>query len=111
MGNSYYPESSMDRQLIEFDTASTGQGGTGASLKCVPYWQNRFYGILWNQFLAHLRFKKGFKSGSVFRIVLDGCDFTLPPTNQDVKRAVGDNPALKASGNCKLASELDAVMR
>ncbi|KFY47201.1 hypothetical protein V494_00110 [Pseudogymnoascus sp. VKM F-4513 (FW-928)] len=84
--------------------ASTGQGGKGSSTKCVPFWQNRFFGILWGQRLSHMRQNMGFVGGGVFRIVLDGCDITVPPKNAPVKRAPASNPILQMDGNLTMLS-------
>ncbi|KAH9206682.1 hypothetical protein DL95DRAFT_469383 [Leptodontidium sp. 2 PMI_412] len=86
----------------EFPMATTGQGGTGASIKCVPDWQNSLYGIIWSSFLNTQR-AKGFKSGDTFRIVLDGCDFTIPPTKMKSKRAAS-SPILKTNRNLTILS-------
>ncbi|KFY16099.1 hypothetical protein V492_01565 [Pseudogymnoascus sp. VKM F-4246] len=84
--------------------ASTGQGGKGSSTKCVPFWQNRFFGILWGQRLSHMRQNMGFVGGGVFRIVLDGCDITVPPKNAPVKRAPASNPILQMDGDLTMLS-------
>lgn len=49
-----------------------------------------------------MRKNMGFVGGGVFRIVLDGCDITVPPTNVPVKRAPVSNPILKMNGNREL---------
>ena len=78
--------------------ASTGQGGKGAVIRCVPEWLNGFYGYLWNIFRIDQVKNHGFVKDSMFRIILDDCDHTVAKRDLTDKRQA-KSPLLSSHGN------------
>ena len=96
MGN-VYRRSGHDFNWLS-SSASTDEGGKGASIRCVPDWLNGFYGYLWNTFRGEQVSTNNFVKGSKFRITLEGCDFG----GRSKKSKRQENSlVLNRNGNCE----------
>ncbi|CAG8723530.1 1539_t:CDS:2, partial [Acaulospora colombiana] len=63
------------QQCDEYPFASTREGGSGAYIGCVPWWQNQWQGIYFSSWLSSV----GLRNGDRFRVVLQGIDCTTVP--------------------------------
>ncbi|PVF94413.1 hypothetical protein CPB86DRAFT_45442, partial [Serendipita vermifera] len=63
------------QECDEYPFASTKEGGSGAHIGCVPWWQNSWQGIYFSSWISSV----GLRNGDRFRVVLEGIDCSTVP--------------------------------
>lgn len=88
----------------EFPFASSVEGGSGASIMCVPSWQNDWQGTYYSSWLSEVLGNGKLVRGGKFRVVLKNIDCSKYVRRRMEKRA-GDSGVLQQNGNVTLLSQ------